>query len=168
MVIAGLGSRGALWQYCHSVERADDPEWQWQYCHNAPQDPTPAIKISETLHGSSVAAATWTRERRRRQDVVQTHVVRELAVVIGDVERMAKHHARTCHVPRLATERHRDLIGELRVIELGEGVLAERERRFELRDQRILGPLCLDGIRRRRVLRRQRRLHRAEIVAEEI
>src|SRR5437016_7636926 len=36
MVIAGVGSTGALWQYCHSVESADGPEWQWQYCHNAP------------------------------------------------------------------------------------------------------------------------------------
>src|SRR5436190_8135563 len=43
LVIAGVGSTGALWQYCHSVESADGPEWQWQYCHNAPQDPTPAI-----------------------------------------------------------------------------------------------------------------------------
>src|SRR5438045_8969734 len=39
MTIAGVGSAGALWQYCHSVESADGPEWQWQYCHNAPQDP---------------------------------------------------------------------------------------------------------------------------------
>src|SRR5205814_1402101 len=45
ILIAGVGSTGALWQYCHSVERADGPAWQWQYCHNAPQDPTPAITI---------------------------------------------------------------------------------------------------------------------------
>src|SRR5205814_543568 len=45
--IAGVGSCGALWQYCHSVERADGPEWQWQYCYNAPVDPTPAIKTSD-------------------------------------------------------------------------------------------------------------------------
>src|SRR5205814_10511478 len=38
-LIAGVGSTGAVWQYCHSVERADGPAWQWQYCHNAHRTP---------------------------------------------------------------------------------------------------------------------------------
>src|SRR5256714_13301759 len=58
-VIAGVGSTGALWQYCHWVESADGSEWQWQYCHNAPQDPTPAIRISETLHHHCVREGKW-------------------------------------------------------------------------------------------------------------
>src|SRR5438046_3039227 len=57
MLIAGVGSTGALLQHCRSVESADGPAWQWQYCHNAPQDPTPASRISETLHHHCVTEA---------------------------------------------------------------------------------------------------------------
>src|SRR5438270_6558963 len=48
MVIAGVGSTGALWQYCHSVERADGPAWPWQHCHNAPQGPLPYQDFGNT------------------------------------------------------------------------------------------------------------------------
>src|SRR5256714_14467538 len=63
LVIAGVGSTGALWQYCHSVERADGPAWQWQYCHNAPQDPTPAITIWVTI---LLVTVRYPRRRTRR------------------------------------------------------------------------------------------------------
>jgi len=113
---------------------------------------------------------SWSRsrERRRRQHAIQTHVVRELAVVIRQVERVAEQHVRARHVSRLPAECDRDLVGELRVIELADRPLAILERRLELGDQRVLGPRCLHGVGGRGVLGRPCALHRPEIVAEEI
>src|SRR2546423_14492587 len=61
MVIAGVGSCGALWQYCHCHSGPSALSTLWQYCHNAPVDPTPAIRISETVHEVVVKGAP--RER---------------------------------------------------------------------------------------------------------
>ena len=117
---------------------------------------------------SVAAGARRRRERGGRQNVVQAHVVRDLAVVIRHVERVAQDHAGARALPRLPAERQRDLFAQFRIVELGERVLAELERRLELRDERVLGPLRLDGVGRRRIRCRQRRLHLPEIIAEEI
>src|SRR5205085_6960441 len=51
MVIAGVGSCGALWQYCHCHSGPSALSTLWQYCHNAPMDPTPAITLARRSLG---------------------------------------------------------------------------------------------------------------------
>src|SRR6266480_1682818 len=69
--------------------------------------------------------------RRRRQDAVQAQGIRLLAVVIGPVADRDQEGGGACQVHA----EHRDGSAELRVVQLGERLLAELERFSETRDE---------------------------------
>src|SRR4051812_27607750 len=73
--------------------------------------------------------AGWTRPRQRswRDDVVQAHVVRELAVMIGQIQRVAEHHVRARDGARVPAEGDGNGLRELGVVELSDRLIAERE-----------------------------------------
>src|SRR6185369_17981650 len=81
---------------------------------------------------------------------------------------MAEHHVGACGLSRLSIERHRDLICQLRVVELRKCTFTEGERRLELVDEFRLRPRCLDRVSGGAVLWGQRGLHCAKVVAEEV
>jgi hypothetical protein len=108
------------------------------------------------------------RQRRRRQHAVEPHVIRDLAVVVPEIECVAEDHRGTRHVAGLAAEGHARLRSDARVGELPERPLAEVERLLELRDERVLRPLGLHRVRGLGVLRRPREFHLAEGIAEQI
>jgi hypothetical protein len=76
-----------------------------------------ASRLRMTADAPRYLVAGWARawQRCRRQDAVQPHVVRELTIVVAEVERVAEDHIRARHVARRT---YRDLLRELRVIEL--------------------------------------------------
>src|SRR4051812_48608030 len=93
-----------------------------------------------------VTGASRSRQRGRRQNVVETHVIRELAVMVREIEGVTERHVRARNSARLRPERHRELLAELGVVQLRESTLAERERFLELRNEGFLGPLRLDRV----------------------
>lgn len=74
-------------------------------CGSSRSGPSAALLQRPARALSSVGRAGRSRQRRWRQDAVQTHVVRQLAVVIGHVERVTEHHLRARRGARVAVER---------------------------------------------------------------
>src|SRR5256885_13436097 len=108
------------------------------------------------------------RQRSRRKYVVQTHVVRELAVVIRQVHRVAEDHCRPRESPRIPTEGDSYRLAELRIIDLSDRLIAVGERFLEARHKLVLRPRRLHRIRGGGILRSAGCSHRAEVVAEEV
>src|SRR5205809_1015577 len=97
-----------------------------------------------TTHGFCLHAAAL---RRRRQDAVQPQVVRFLAVVIRPVADRDQDRGRAGERVR-AEELNR--LGELRIVQLGERLLAELERLPQPSDELVLGHRAVHGAALRR------------------
>src|SRR5438477_151466 len=115
---------------------------------------------------TSSRTRSW--QRCRRKHVVQTHVVRELAVMIRQVDRVAEDHPGACDSPRIPTKGDSHWLCELRIVELSDRLIAVRERFLEARHQLGLRPGRLHRIRSGGILGWPRSLQRAKVVAEEV
>src|SRR5437773_9793642 len=88
--------------------------------------------------------------------------------MIRQVERVAEYHIGACDGPRIRTKGESYRLGELRIVELGDRLIAVRERFFEARHQLGLRPGRLHRVRSSGIFGCPRSLHRAKVVAEEV
>src|SRR6266513_3740367 len=88
--------------------------------------------------------------------------------MIRQVERVAEDHVGACDSPRIRTKGESYRLGELRIVELSDRLIAVRKRFLETRHQLRLRPGRLHRIRSGGILGCPRSLHRAKVVAEEV
>src|SRR5512142_1295883 len=88
--------------------------------------------------------------------------------MIGEVERVEEYHVDARRLPLGTAQRERNRVGERRIGDLFDRLVAECKRCLEFRHELGLWPRCLDRVGRRRVPGVDRRLHRAEVAAEEV
>ena len=88
--------------------------------------------------------------------------------MIRQIDCVAEDHPGTCDCARIPTKSDSHRLGELRIVELGDRLIAERERFSEPRHQLRLRPGRLHRIRSSGILGCPRSLQRAKVVAEEV
>src|SRR5262249_39497307 len=152
------------WATCPLKKRKPSILTAWE---NGPAGGASSGEVTAVLLTGSISVRRL-RQRRRREHAVQAHVVRDLAVVIDQIECMGEYQVPPNRFPLSAGVGKGNRFGECGVGNLFDRLLAECKRCFEPRHELGLWPSGLDGVRRRRVLRIGRRFHGAEGAAVEV